>query len=199
MPPARWTTATSTSWSAAPAPEPGACGGQFTANTMATAFELMGISPMGSAMVPGMDGQKDEVCFEAGKLIMDVLERGQTPSDVITRGSLENAIAGIATTGGSTNGVLHLLAVAREAGVELEIEDFDRISSKTPLLADLKPGGRFVATDLYEAGGVALVAKRLLDAGMLNADEQTVTGRTIGEEAAERARKARSAGRSSTR
>jgi dihydroxy-acid dehydratase len=164
-------------------PGAGACGGQFTANTMATAFELMGISPMGSAMVPAMNGRKDEVCFEAGRLIMDVLARGQTPSDVITRGSLENAIAGIATTGGSTNGVLHLLAVAREAGVELEIEDFDRISSKTPLLADLKPGGRFVATDLYEAGGVALVAKRLLDAGILNRDEMTVTGRTIGEEA----------------
>jgi dihydroxy-acid dehydratase len=164
-------------------PGAGACGGQFTANTMATAFELMGISPMGSAMVPAMNGQKDEVCFEAGKLIMEVLARGQTPSDVITRGSLENAIAGIATTGGSTNGVLHLLAVAREAGVELEIEDFDRISSKTPLLADLKPGGRFVATDLYDAGGVALVAKRLLDAGILNADEMTVTGRTIGDEA----------------
>jgi dihydroxy-acid dehydratase len=164
-------------------PGAGACGGQFTANTMATAFELMGISPMGSAMVPAMNGQKDEVCFEAGKLIMDVLARGQTPSDVITRGSIENAIAGIATTGGSTNGVLHLLAVAREAGVELEIEDFDRISSKTPLLADLKPGGRFVATDLYKAGGVALVAKRLLDAGILNGQEMTVTGRTIGEEA----------------
>jgi dihydroxy-acid dehydratase len=164
-------------------PGAGACGGQFTANTMATAFELMGISPMGSAMVPAMNGEKDEVCFEAGKLIMEVLARGQTPSDVITRGSLENAIAGIATTGGSTNGVLHLLAVAREAGVELEIEDFDRISSKTPLLADLKPGGRFVATDLYDAGGVALVAKRLLDAGILNPDEPTVTGRTIGDEA----------------
>jgi dihydroxy-acid dehydratase len=165
-------------------PGAGACGGQFTANTMATAFELMGISPMGSAMVPAMDGQKDEVCLEAGKLVMDVLARGQTPSDVITKGSLENAIAGIATTGGSTNGVLHLLAVAREAGIDLELEDFDRVSSKTPLLADLKPGGRFVAADLYEAGGVALVAKRLLDAGILNADEPTVTGRTIGEEAA---------------
>jgi dihydroxy-acid dehydratase len=164
-------------------PGAGACGGQFTANTMATAFELMGISPMGSAMVPAMDGQKDEVCFEAGRLVMDMLARGQTPSEVITRGSLENAIAGIATTGGSTNGVLHLLAVAREAGVDLEIEDFDRISSRTPLLADLKPGGRFVAADLYEAGGVGLVAKRLLDAGILNADEVTVTGRTIGQEA----------------
>jgi dihydroxy-acid dehydratase len=164
-------------------PGAGACGGQFTANTMATAFEVMGISPMGSAMVPAMDGQKDEVCFEAGRLVMDVLARGQRPSEVITKGSLENAIAAIATTGGSTNGVLHLLAVAREAGVDLRLEDFDRISSRTPLLADLKPGGRFVAADLYKAGGVALVAKRLLDAGILNPDEMTVTGRTIGEEA----------------
>jgi dihydroxy-acid dehydratase len=166
-------------------PGPGACGGQFTANTMATAFEMMGISPMGSAMVPAMDGQKDEVCFDAGRLVMDLLERGPRPHEVITKGSLENAIAAVAATGGSTNGVLHLLAVAHEAGIELELEDFDRISSKTPLLADLKPGGRFVAADLYAAGGVGLVAKRLLDAGILNADEPTVTGRTIGEEAAD--------------
>jgi dihydroxy-acid dehydratase len=165
-------------------PGPGACGGQYTANTMATAFEVMGISPMGSAMVPAMDGQKDEVSLEAGKLVMSLLERDLRPSEVITKGALENAIAAVAATGGSTNGVLHLLAVAREAGIELELEDFDRVSSRTPLIADLKPGGRFVATDLYAAGGVALVAKRLLDAGVLNADEQTVSGRTIGEEAA---------------
>ena len=135
-------------------PGAGACGGQFTANTMATAFEVMGISPMGSAMVPAMDPRKDEVCFEAGKLVMKLLERDLRPSDVITRGSLENAIAAVAATGGSTNGVLHLLAVAYEAGIDLELEDFDRISSRTPLLADLKPGGRFVAADLYDAGGV---------------------------------------------
>jgi dihydroxy-acid dehydratase len=165
-------------------PGPGACGGHYTANTMATAFEVMGISPMGSAMVPAMNGDKDDVSLDAGKLVMSVLERGIKPRDVITRGSLENAIAAIAATGGSTNGVLHLLAVAHEAGVDLELEDFDRISARTPLLADLKPGGRFVATDLYAAGGVPLVAKRLLDAGILNADERTVTGRTIGEEAA---------------
>ncbi|MGH2979720.1 MAG: dihydroxy-acid dehydratase [Solirubrobacterales bacterium] len=164
-------------------PGAGACGGQFTANTMATAFEVMGISPMGSAMVPAMDTRKDEICMEAGKLVMRVLEQDLKPSDVITRGSLENAIAAIAATGGSTNGVLHLLAVAYEAGIDLELEDFDRISQRTPLLADLKPGGRFVAADLYRAGGVALVAKRLLDAGVLNGDERTVTGRTIGEEA----------------
>jgi dihydroxy-acid dehydratase len=166
-------------------PGAGACGGQFTANTMATAFEVMGISPMGSAMVPAMDPHKDEVCVEAGKLVMRLLELDLKPSDVITRGSLENAIAAVAATGGSTNGVLHLLAVAHEAGIGLELEDFDRISSRTPLLADLKPGGRFVAADLYQAGGVALVAKRLLDAGVLNEDERTVTGRTIGAEARE--------------
>jgi dihydroxy-acid dehydratase len=164
-------------------PGAGACGGQFTANTMATAFEVMGISPMGSAMVPAMDPRKDEVCVEAGRLVMSLLERDLRPSDVITRGSLENAIAAVAATGGSTNAVLHLLAVAYEAGIELAIEDFDRISESTPLLADLKPGGRFVAADLYDAGGVGLVAKRLLDAGALNEDERTVTGRTIGDEA----------------
>ena len=142
-------------------PGAGACGGQFTANTMATAFEVMGISPMGSAMVPAMDPRKDEVCVEAGRLVMRLLEQDLKPSDVITRGSLENAIAAVAATGGSTNGVLHLLAVAYEAGIDLELEDFDRISARTPLLADLKPGGRFVAADLYRAGGVGLVAKRL--------------------------------------
>jgi dihydroxy-acid dehydratase len=166
-------------------PAAGACGGQFTANTMATAFEVMGISPMGSAMVPAMDPQKDEVAREAGRLVMKLLDWNLRPSDIITRDSIENAIAAIATTGGSTNGVLHLLAVAYEAGIDLELEDFDRVSSRTPLLADLKPGGRFVATDLYRAGGVALVANRLLEAGLLNEAEQTVTGRTIGEEAAD--------------
>jgi dihydroxy-acid dehydratase len=165
-------------------PGAGACGGQFTANTMATAFEVMGISPMGSAMVPAMDPRRDEVCVEAGRLVMKLLEWDLKPSDVITRGSIENAIAAVAATGGSTNGVLHLLAVAYEAGIELELEDFDRISARTPLLADLKPGGRFVALDLYKAGGVGLLAKRLAEAGVLNEDERTVTGRTIGEEAA---------------
>jgi dihydroxy-acid dehydratase len=165
-------------------PGAGACGGQFTANTMATAFEVMGISPMGSGMVPAMDPRKDEVCVDAGKLVMKLLEWDLKPSDVITRGSLENAIATVAATGGSTNGVLHLLAIAYEAGIELELEDFDRISARTPLLADLKPAGRFVAKDLYEAGGVGIVAKRLAEAGVLNEDERTVTGRTIGAEAA---------------
>ena len=163
-------------------PGPGACGGQFTANTMATAFEMMGISPMGSASIPAMDTRKDDAAFSAGQLVMKLLEQDLTAKDVITREALENAIAAIAATGGSTNGVLHLLAVAREAGVPLVIDDFDRISARTPLLADLKPGGRFVATDLYRAGGVPLVARRLLEGGLLNANAMTVTGRTIGEE-----------------
>jgi dihydroxy-acid dehydratase len=169
----------------AASPGSGACGGQFTANTMALAFEMLGISPMGSAMVPAMDAGKAEMAFEAGRLVMDVLARGQRPLDIITREALENAIAGIATSGGSTNGVLHLLAVAREAGVPLDIDDFDRISERTPLLCSLKPGGDYVATDLYRAGGVPLVAKRLLEAGLLNEDPITVTGRTIGDHARE--------------
>src|SRR5213595_18302 len=168
----------------AASPGSGACGGQFTANTMAMAFEVMGISPAGAAMVPAMDGSKSEVAVDAGKLVLDVLARGQRPSDIITRQSLENAIAAVATSGGSTNGVLHLLAVAREAGVELAIDDFERISRQTPLLADLKPGGRFVATDLYKAGGVGVIADRLAEVGVLHSDALTVTGRTIGEEAA---------------
>jgi dihydroxy-acid dehydratase len=169
----------------AASPGAGACGGQFTANTMAMAFEVLGISPMGSSMVPAEDGRKAEVGKEAGRLALDVLHRGLTPSDVITRKSLENAIAAVATSGGSTNAVLHLLAVAREAGVELEIDDFDRIAERTPLTCDLKPGGRFVATDLYAAGGVPLVAKRLAEGGLLNEDAITVTGRTVGEHARE--------------
>jgi dihydroxy-acid dehydratase len=166
---------------AAACPGAGACGGQFTANTMAMAFEVMGISPAGSAMVPATDATKADVARAAGELVVDVLRRGQRPSDIITRDSLENAIAAIACSGGSTNGVLHLLAVAREAGIELDIDDFDRVSKRTPLLCDLKPGGRFVAPDLYRAGGVPLVAKRLLDAGLLHEHAQTVTGDTIGD------------------
>ncbi len=166
-------------------PGAGACAGQFTANTMAMAFEILGISPMGSAMVPAEHASKAEVAVEAGKLMMSVLERGLRPRDIITKDSLENAIAAIATSGGSTNGVLHLLAVAREAGVELGIDDFDRISERTPLLCDLKPGGAYVATDLYAAGGVPLVARRLLEAGLLHEDAITVTGRTVGDHARE--------------
>ncbi|MBV8429994.1 MAG: dihydroxy-acid dehydratase, partial [Solirubrobacterales bacterium] len=166
-------------------PGAGACGGQFTANTMAMAFEVLGISPAGFSMVPAVNPRKSEVAGQAGRMIMDVLARGQRPSDIITRDSLENAIAAIACSGGSTNGVLHLLAVAKETGVELSIDDFDRISERTPLLCDLKPGGQYVAPDLYEAGGVPVVLKRLKEAGLLHADAQTVTGRTIGEHADE--------------
>ena len=164
-------------------PGPGACGGQFTANTMAIAFEFLGISPMGRNGVPAMDTHKDDVAFECGQLVMDLLKNDLRPRKIITRKSLENAIAAVATTGGSTNAVLHLLAIAREAGVRLTIEDFDRINRKVPLLADLKPGGRFTASDLFAAGGTTLVAKRLSDAGLLHKDQPTVTGRTIGEEA----------------
>jgi dihydroxy-acid dehydratase len=166
-------------------PGAGACGGQFTANTMAMAFEALGISPAGSAMVPAEDGRKLEVARECGELVMDVLRAGRRPSAVMSRDALENAIAAVATSGGSTNGVLHLLAVARELEVPLRIDEFDAISERTPLLCDLQPGGRYVATDLYEAGGVPLVLKRLLDAGVLHGDAVTVTGRTIGECAAD--------------
>jgi dihydroxy-acid dehydratase len=169
----------------AASPGIGACGGQFTANTMAMAFEVLGLSPMGSAMVPAAYEDKNRVASEAGELILDVLARGQRPRDIITREGLENAIAAIATSGGSTNGVLHLLALAREAEVELDIDDFDRIAAQVPTTCDLKPGGRFLAKDLYDAGGIAVVAKRLLDAGMLHENAQTVTGRTIGEHARE--------------
>ena len=164
-------------------PGAGACGGQFTANTMATAFEMLGIAPMGSGMVPAEDGKKGQVAEDCGRLVMDLLERDLRPSAIITKDSLENAIHCVAASGGSTNAVLHLMALAREADVDLELDDFDRISFATPLLADLKPGGRFVATDLYRAGGVRLIAKRLLDAGLLHGDAPTVSGRTLGEEA----------------
>ncbi|MBX3301420.1 MAG: dihydroxy-acid dehydratase [Nitrospira sp.] len=164
-------------------PGPGACGGQFTANTMAIAFEFLGISPMGRNGVPAMDGRKDDVAFECGQMVMNLVKQNLRPRQIITRKSLENAIAAVATTGGSTNAVLHLLAIARESGIKLSIDDFDKINRKVPLLADLKPGGRFAAADLYAAGGTTLVAKRLLDAGLLHGKQPTVTGRTIGEEA----------------
>jgi dihydroxy-acid dehydratase len=164
-------------------PGAGACGGQFTANTMALAFETLGVSPMGSSMVPAEEGKKGQVAHDCGRLIMDVLERDLRPSTIITPQSLENAIAAVAMTGGSTNAVLHLLAVANEAGVKLDIDDFDRIAAKTPLLADLKPFGRYVAPDLWRAGGMPLVASRLAEAGLLHREAITVTGKTIGEEA----------------
>jgi dihydroxy-acid dehydratase len=164
-------------------PGAGACGGQFTANTMATVFEIMGISAMDSGMVPAENGRKGQVAEDMGRLVMDLIKRDVRPSQLITKESLENSIALVAATGGSTNAVLHLMAIANEAGVELDLEDFDRIASRTPLIVDLKPGGRFVATDLYEAGGVRLIAQRLLDGGLLHGDTPTVTGRTLAEEA----------------
>jgi dihydroxy-acid dehydratase len=169
----------------AASPGAGACGGQFTANTMAMAFEVLGISPAGSSMVPAEDGRKLAVAAECGELVMDVLRKGLFPSEVITKEGLENAIAAGATSGGSTNIVLHLLAVANEMGVPLSIEEFDAISERTPLMCDLQPGGQYVATDLYEAGGVPLVMRRLQEAGVLHPDALTVTGRTIGEHAQE--------------
>jgi dihydroxy-acid dehydratase len=165
-------------------PGVGACGGQFTANTMAMAYEMLGISPIGDSLMPAQEPTKPAAARASGALVVDVLRRGMRPSEVITRAGIENAITAIAASGGSTNGVLHLLALAREAGVELEIDDFDTISERTPLLCDLKPGGRFVAVDLYRAGGVALLAQRLAQAGLLHEDAPTVTGQTIGEIAA---------------
>jgi dihydroxy-acid dehydratase len=164
-------------------PGAGACGGQFTANTMATAFEMLGLSPMGYNGVPAVDAHKEEIAYQTGRLVMDVLRKGLKPRDIITKKAIENSIAGVMATGGSTNAVLHLMAVAKEAGVKLTIDEFDRVSRKTPLLADLKPWGNYTAPEMYEAGGMAVVARRLLDAGLLHAGEKTVTGRTIGEEA----------------
>ena len=164
-------------------PGPGACGGQFTANTMATAMELLGISPMGFNSIPAMDPQKDEAAFKVGQMAMDLLRQGVTPRQVLTKIAFENAIAGIVATGGSTNGVLHLLAIARDAGVPLSIDEFDRISQKTPILADMKPWGRFTAPDMHRAGGIRLLAQQLLKAKLLNGQAQTVSGRTIAQEA----------------
>jgi dihydroxy-acid dehydratase len=164
-------------------PGAGACGGQFTANTMATAFEVLGVSPMGFNDVPATHADKPEIAFQTGRLAMDVLRKGLRPRQIITRKALHNTIAGVMATGGSTNAVLHLLAVAKEAGVRLTIDEFDRISRKTPLLADMKPWGAYTAPEMHEAGGMAVVARRLLDAGLLHPDEMTVTGRTIGVEA----------------
>jgi dihydroxy-acid dehydratase len=165
-------------------PGPGACGGQFTANTMAAVCEFLGISAMGSGSVPAADPDKAGVCAGIGRLVMDLVNADLRPSRILTRPAIENAIAGVMATGGSTNAVLHLLAIAREAGVPLVIDDFNPVNDRVPLIADLKPGGRFVASDLYRAGGIGLVARRLLEAGLLHGGAITVTGRTIAEEAA---------------
>jgi dihydroxy-acid dehydratase len=166
-------------------PGAGACGGQFTANTMAMAFEVMGISPFASAMVDAQDARKADWAYECGKLAVDVLKRGVSAREIITRESLENAITAVAMSGGSTNAVLHLLAIAREAGVPLDMKDFDEISERTPLLCDLQPGGRYLATHLGAAGGVPVVVSRMQEAGLLHENAMTVTGKTIGEHAAE--------------
>ena len=163
-------------------PGAGSCGGQFTANTMSIAFEFLGISPMGFNGIPAMDPQKNSVSAQCGSFIIDLLKRDLRPKQIITRDALENAIAAVASTGGSTNAVLHFLALAHEIGVELNIDDFDTINQRIPLITDLKPSGKYLAADLYQAGGTRLVAKRLIEAGLLKGDCITVTGRTLNEE-----------------
>jgi dihydroxy-acid dehydratase len=165
-------------------PGAGACGGQFTANTMSTVMEFLGLSPMGFNSVPAMDAEKDRVARRAGEMVMGLLASGVRPRDILTRAAFENAISSVAATGGSTNSVLHLLALAREAGVPLAIEDFDPISARTPLIADLKPAGKYVAVDVHKAGGIPIIAQKLLAGdGLLHPDAITVSGKTLGEEA----------------
>src|SRR5215472_7018429 len=166
-------------------PGAGACGGQFTANTMATVMEMIGLSPMNSAAVPQVDPRKEKVAYRCGQVVMDAVRTDRKPRDIVTRKAFENAIAAVAATGGSTNAVLHLLAIAHEAGVDLSMEDFHTISARTPLFVDLRPAGRFVAADVDKAGGWAVVAKRLTEGGYVHRDAITVTGRTFGEEAAD--------------
>jgi dihydroxy-acid dehydratase len=163
-------------------PGAGACGGQYTANTMALALQFLGLSPMGSADPPANDPRKDDVAIGAGRLVMQLLDGGVKPAEILTRASFENAIAAVAATGGSTNAVLHLLALAREADIPLDIDDFDSVSSRTPIIADLKPGGRYVAVDMDRAGGARLLGRRLVEAGLVDGSQQTMSGRTIGEE-----------------
>jgi dihydroxy-acid dehydratase len=162
-------------------PGAGACGGQFTANTMATVIDFLGISPRGLSGIPATHPDKAEAAVQAGRLAMDLVRSDTRPSSILTREAFENAIAAVAGTGGSTNGVLHLLAIAREAGVPLELEDFDTIAERTPIVADLKPGGRYVATDLHAAGGIGLVARELVGVGAVHADARGVDGQTLGE------------------
>jgi dihydroxy-acid dehydratase len=164
-------------------PGAGACGGQYTANTMSTVMELIGLSPMGFNGVPAMDPRKDDVAFRCGEVVMNLLKKNIRPSDILTHAAFENAIAGVATTGGSTNAVLHLLAISREMGLPLEIDDFQHVSERTPLLADLKPAGKYVAADVDAAGGIPVIAKRLLDGKYADGSTMTVTGKTFFEEA----------------
>ena len=163
-------------------PGAGACGGQYTANTMSTVMELIGLSPMGFNGVPAMDARKDDVAFRCGEVVLNLLKNGILPKDVLTRAAFDNAIAGVACTGGSTNAVLHLLAIAREMGVPLVIDDFQKVSERTPLLANLKPAGKYVAADVDKAGGIPVIAKRLLDGKFADGSTMTVTGKTFAEE-----------------
>jgi len=163
-------------------PAAGACGGQFTANTMSTVMEFIGLSPVGANSVPAMDPLKDEVAHRAGEMVVDQLRRGVRPLDILTRQAFKNAIASVAATGGSTNAVLHLLAMAREAKVPLKLEDFDAVSARTPIIADLKPGGRYVAVDVHRAGGIPLIAKKLLEAELIDGAQKTPSGKTLAEE-----------------
>src|SRR6476620_3857046 len=163
-------------------PAAGACGGQYTANTMSTVMELIGLSPMGFNGVPAMDPEKDEIAFRCGEVIMQALKKGIKPKDILTRAAFHNAIAGVACTGGSTNAVLHLLAISREMGVTLDIDDFQKVSERTPLLADLKPSGKYVAVDVHKAGGIPVIAKRLLDGKLVDGSTMTITGKTFAEE-----------------
>ena len=162
-------------------PGPGACGGQFTANTMATACEMLGISAMGWNGIPAAAGEKGEAALACGRLAVDLVNQGVTPRALATQRSFENAIAGVMATGGSTNAVLHLLAMAHDFGVQLSLDDFDRISRQTPVLADLRPWGTYTAPEMHAAGGMAVVGKRLIEAGLLHAEERTVTGHTLGD------------------
>jgi dihydroxy-acid dehydratase len=162
-------------------PGAGACGGQYTANTMATVMEAIGLSPMGSASTPAVNPGKGDIGVQAGRIVMDALKNDLWPSKILTRKAFENAIASVAATGGSTNAVLHLLALARDAGVDLNIDDFDEISRRTPLLVDLKPGGNFVAADVFNAGGIQLIVKRLVEGGYCDGSQMTVTGQTVAE------------------
>ncbi len=166
-------------------PGAGACGGQFTANTMATVMELIGLAPMGTASVPQVDPRKDDVSRRCGRVIMDAVNRNLRARDICTRKAFDNAIAGVAATAGSTNAVLHLLAMAREAEVPLTIDDFDIVSGRTPIFVDIKPAGRFMAADVDKAGGIPVIAQRLVNAGLADGSAITVTGRTFAEEAAD--------------
>jgi dihydroxy-acid dehydratase len=163
-------------------PGPGACGGQFTANTMATAYEMLGISVLGPNSIPAMDAHKGDTAYQCGKLAVELVKSGRAPRDIVTKRSFENAITGVMATGGSTNAVLHLLATAHAFGVPLAIDEFDRISRRTPVIADMRPWGTYTGPEMYAAGGMPVVGKRLMEAGLLHPDEATVTGRTLGEE-----------------